>query len=99
MPTLSVKIDTFTKHRIDLLAEKQGTTAHALMVRAIEEQLGGQEAHDEFVDDALRSYDEMVSSAKAYDGSEVISWLQAKSKGTKAGKPRLKSLKSLLKPR
>ncbi len=99
MPTLSVKIDSFTKHRIDLLAERQGTSAHALMVKAIEQQLGEQEARDEFVDDALRSYEDMLSSGKAYDGAEVISWLHARAEGKKAARPRLKTLQTLLKPR
>ena len=39
MPTVSVKLPDTTKERLNRLAASQGTTAHALMVNAIESTL------------------------------------------------------------
>ena len=98
MPTLSVKLSDATKARIDKLAASKATTAHALMVGAIEAALDDQEKHGAFVARALRSREEMIDSAKAFDGDEVVAWLRARSRGKRAAKPRLKSLKTLSKP-
>jgi predicted transcriptional regulator len=98
MPTISVKLSDATKARIDKLAASKDTTAHALMVGAIEAALDSQEKHSAFVSQALRSRDNMIESGKAFDGDEVIAWLRARGRGEKPAKPRLKSLKTLTKP-
>lgn len=98
MPTLSVKLSDATKARIDKLAASQATTAHALMVGVIEAALDSQEKQSAFVAHALRSRKEMIASGNAFDGDEVVAWLRARGRGERAPKPRLKSLKTLIKP-
>jgi predicted transcriptional regulator len=72
MPLVSVKIPEETKQRVARLAAAHGTTAHALMVQAIESAAEGAEQYDSFIEDA-------------------------KARGEKVAKPRLKSLKTILK--
>lgn len=98
MPTISVKLSDATKARLDKLATSKATSAHALMVVAIEAALDTQEKHSAFVAHALRSREEMIASAKAYDGDEVVAWLRARGRGESVPKPRLKALKTLIKP-
>jgi len=98
MPTISVKLSDATKARIDKLAASKDTTPHALMVGAIEAALDTQEKHGAFVAHALRSREEMIDSARVFDGDEVVAWLRSRGRGESAAKPRLKALKTLIKP-
>ena len=98
MPTISVKLSDATKARIDKLAASKATTAHAMMVGAIEAALDNQEKHSAFVAHALRSREEMIAGGKAFDGDEVVVWLRARGRGESVAKPRLKSFKTLIKP-
>ncbi len=97
MPTVSVKLPESTKQRIDRLAASKGTSPHALMVGAIEAELDRQEKHDSFVQDALRSLEETKATGKAYEGDDVLAYLQARARGETAKRPKLKSVKSMLK--
>ena len=99
MPTVSVKLADHTKVRLDRLAADQGTTPHALMVNAIEAELERQEDHGAFVEAALASLEETIASGKAYHGGDVLDYLQAKSRGEQPPRPRLKSIRTLLKSR
>jgi predicted transcriptional regulator len=97
MPLVSVKIPEETKQRVARLAAAHGTTAHALMVQAIESATEGAEQYDSFIEDALRARDEVVRTGKVYDGPEFAAYIRAKARGEKVAKPRLKSLKTILK--
>ncbi|MES2362754.1 MAG: hypothetical protein V4646_13300 [Pseudomonadota bacterium] len=96
MPTVSVKLPEATKERVNRLAASQGTTAHALMVGAIESALDSQEKHGAFVEAALRSRDNMLASGQAFDDDEFGVYIRAKVRGEKVSRPRLKSIKSLI---
>lgn len=97
MPNVSVKLSDAVKARIDRLAASTGTTPHAFMVEALESALESSEKHSAFVEAAIRAKNEMIASGKAYDSREFIAYAKAKLRGEKASRPRLKSIKSLLK--
>jgi predicted transcriptional regulator len=97
MPTVSVKLPEATKARIDRVAASKGTSAHALMVEAIETKLDSEEKHGAFVEAALRSREDMLAIGKAYDGDEFLAYARARLRGEKPVRPHLKSIKSLLK--
>ncbi|MGB4116009.1 MAG: hypothetical protein WBK51_05640 [Polaromonas sp.] len=97
MPLVSVKIPEDTRQRVAHLAAAHHTTAHAVMVQAIESAVARSETYDAFVDDALRAREAVYESGKVYDGAEFAAYLRAKVRGDKAVKPRMKSLKSYLK--
>lgn len=96
MPTISVKLPDATKERVNRLAASQGTTAHALMVGAIESALDKQEKYGAFVEAAMRSRSEMLASGQAFDGDEFTAYLRAKVRGEKVIRPRLKTIGSLV---
>ena len=101
MPLVSVKILESTKQRVSQLATSRGSTAHAVMVQAIESAVERAQTYDAFVADALRARDAVYQAGKVYDGGEFAAYLRAKVRakagGEKLAKPRLKSLKSYLK--
>lgn len=93
--SVSVKLTGATKARVDRLAASNGTSAHALMVEAIESALERGEKHDAFVEAARQSRDQMIASGKAYDGDEFLVYARARLRGEKAIRPRKKSIKTL----
>jgi predicted transcriptional regulator len=96
VPLVSVKLPDATKAKLDVAAANRGLSAHAFMVKAIEDTLENQQEYDSFMEDALRSRDEMLASGKAYDGDEFLTYLRARARGENPKKPRLKSLNTLL---
>jgi predicted transcriptional regulator len=97
MATISVKLADATKARIDRLAKSKGMSPHAVMVEAIEAELERQEQHGSFVEAALRSLEEMKASGRAYDGKEYLAYARARLRGENPARPKLKSIKSMLK--
>lgn len=97
MRTVSVKLPDTTRIRIEAIAACKGTSPHAFMVEAIEARLQTEEKHGAFIEEAIKSRDQMIASGKAFDGDDVISYLNAKARGERAARPRLKAIKTILK--
>ena len=96
MPTLSVKLPEETKQRIQSLAKSQGTTAHAVMVNAIEGALDTAEHHNALVVSALRAREQVLASGKVLDGKSFGDYLKAKVRGQKAKRPGPVALKTFV---
>ena len=96
MPTLSVKLPEETKQRIQSLAKSKGTTAHAVMVSAIEGVLAKEEQHNTVIAAALRAREGALASGKVYDGKGFGDYLKAKSRGQKAKRPTAVPLKNFV---
>jgi predicted DNA-binding protein len=96
MPTLSVKLAEETKQRLQSLAKNQGTTAHAVMVSAIEGALDTVEHHNALVASALRAREQVLASGKVLDGKSFGDYLKGKSRGQKAKRPAAVALKTFV---
>ncbi len=96
MPTLSVKLPEETKQRIQSLAKRQGTTAHAVMVSAIESALERSESQDALVLSALRAREQVLASGKVLDGKKFGDYLRAKARGKHSKRPSPVAIKSLI---
>ena len=68
MPNQSVKIDDTTQARLRSLAEQQGITPHALMVRAIRSELDRIEADTSFVARAQQALARAEAGGPVFDG-------------------------------
>ncbi len=95
MPTLSVKLPEETKQRIQSLAKRQGMTAHAVMVGAIESALERAESQDALVLSTLRAREQVIASGKVLDGKSFGDYLRAKARGQASKRPNPITLKSL----
>ena len=87
MPTLSVKLPEETKQRIQSLAKSQGTTAHAVMVSAIEGALEKEEHRNNLVAAALRARNGVLTSGGVFEGKKFGDYLKAKVRGGKSKRP------------
>ena len=96
MPTLSVKLPEETKQRIQLVAQSQGTTVHAVMVQAIESALSTAEHRNSLLAAALRGREQVLATGSVLDGRAFVDYLKAKTRGEKARRPRPIRLTSLV---
>ncbi|MFM7272535.1 MAG: hypothetical protein ACKO4A_01610 [Gammaproteobacteria bacterium] len=88
MPTTSLKLPEKLKQRVVAAAEKQGMSAHAFMVRAIDQASLAVEQRARFVADALAAREEAISSAKGFDADEVHAYLKARAGGKRPAVPK-----------
>ena len=91
MSTTSLKLSDELKQRAVAAAEQKGVSPHAFMVQAIELAATAAERRASFVGEALAAREQMLSSGKGYDASEVHAYLKARIAGDKPAKPKAKS--------
>jgi predicted transcriptional regulator len=84
----SLKVPRALKARIDRLAKRTGVSAHALMLRALEEQLDAAERYQVFLDDAARADDAMQASGQGYPAEAVHAYLAAKVQRQRTQRPK-----------
>lgn len=94
MPTTSLKLSDELKQRTAAAAEKKGVSPHAFMVHAIEQAATAAERRASFVSEAQAARDQMLSTGKGYDASEVHTYLKARASGNKSAKPKARSWQS-----
>ena len=94
MTTTSLKLSDELKQRAVAAAEKQGVSPHAFMVQAIERAATAAEWRVRFVSEAPAAREEMLSTGKGFDASEVHSYLKARIAGNNPAKPKAKSWQS-----
>ena len=73
---MSVKLDDDLKSRVQQLAQRQQRTAHRIMREAIRDYVEKEEAKEQFVQEALTSWNSYKQTGKHLTGDEVREWLQ-----------------------
>ena len=91
MAATSLKLPDELKKRIAQLVSGSSRTAHSFMVDAIEQAAQREELRRRFGEEAALSEREAQESGKVYDAGEALDYLEARAKGEKARKPRMKS--------
>jgi predicted transcriptional regulator len=91
MSATSLKLSPQLKQRIVTLVEGTGRTAHAFMVEAIEQATQSEELRRRFGAEADAAERETMKTGRAYDAAEVFNYLEARSRGASARKPRQKA--------
>lgn len=94
MPTTSLKLSDELKQRAAAAAKKKGVSPHAFMVQAIDHAATAAERRAGFVDEAQAAREQMLSTGKGYDASEVHAYLKARIAGNKSAKPKARSWQS-----
>lgn len=91
MTTTSLKIPIEVKQLAQVVAQRQGISAHAFMVDAIRVMATAAEQRAQFVADAVASREEAVRSGKGFAAAEVSAYLVKRANGTVSSRPRAKS--------
>lgn len=95
MATLSVKLPEATKTKLQKHAKVQGTTAHALMVSAIDAYMEKSDQQLSFMQKALAAQKKTVKSGETFDGDALSVFLKAKVRGEKTKRPVPVQLRSI----
>ena len=89
VPT-TLKLPDELKKRVAALVKGTGKSAHAFMVDAIEQQIILAERRNAFLADAKTAQEDMNRSGEGYPAEEVHAYMDARSAGKKAPRPRPK---------
>lgn len=92
MPNLSVKLDEETRRRLQRQADRQGVSAHALMVRAIGAELDRAEAQGAFMARALAARERAEAGGEVLDGAEFAAYLRGRVRGEAVERPTAREL-------
>jgi predicted transcriptional regulator len=91
MPATTIKLPDELKRRIAAAIEGTGTSAHAFMLEAIEQQTALAEKRKAFVAAALAARRRALKSGKGYVASEVHDYLEARLTAKDTPRPKPKS--------
>ena len=83
----SLRIPASLKSRIEKLAVRSGSSAHALMVRALTEHVATAERHQAFLDEGAREDLAMRKSETGFAMQDVHAYITAKAQGKAARRP------------
>lgn len=84
----SIKLPRRLKAKVDRLARRTGQTAHAFMLRALEDQVEALERYQAFLEDGVRADEAMQRSGLGYADEAVYAYLEARIAARQAHRPR-----------
>lgn len=85
--TTSLKLPDALKEQIAQTAAREGKTAHALMIDALQTAMNEASLMHAFHDSALAAYEETVRINKVFRGEDIEAYYLAKMHGETAKKP------------
>ena len=88
MATTSIKLPDDIKEQVKQCSEKQGLSAHAFMVKAIEHAVVAEERKASFAADARAARNEALRSGNGYDADKVHTYIQSPTYQDKTERPR-----------
>jgi predicted transcriptional regulator len=90
MSTTSLKLPEELKSRIVQMAEKSDRSPHALMLEILEQGVTAQEKRQDFLASALEAREEFARTREGYAAEDVAAYFEAKMRGEKPPKLKLK---------
>ncbi len=95
MANLSVKLDDATRQRLQTIAEHQGLTPHALMVKAIASELERAEALEAFVTRALAARERVIAGGPVIDGPAFADYLRRRVRNEASQRPTAQAIERI----
>jgi predicted DNA-binding protein len=90
MPVTTIRLPARLKERVAALVKSTGTSMHAFMVEAIEQQTLNAERHKRFLSEARAARKEALRSGVGYVAEEVHAYLDGRLSGKKVPRPKAK---------
>jgi predicted DNA-binding protein len=87
----SLKMPAELKTRVEAAAKAAGTSSHAFMLTAIERETMRAEKYAAFIGDAKRADRELERTGEYYDADAVFRYLEARTEGKPARRPKSKT--------
>lgn len=87
MSTTSIRIPDLTKRAVDELAKREGKTAHAFVLEAIEEKVELTRQRQAFLDEGRAALREVRENGRTVGLEEMADWLWARARGEDVSPP------------
>jgi predicted transcriptional regulator len=87
MSTTTIRIPEALKARVSRLAEREGTSAHGLILEAISEKADALEQRQSFYAEAEARYARFLATGKAIAWGEMRAYVLARMAGASPGPP------------
>ncbi len=87
MSTTTIRLPDQLRPRLASLADRRGTSAHALIIEAVEAHLDREERWGAFLDEARLADRELDDGGSAYDADAVHEYLDALARGERPPRP------------
>jgi len=84
----SIKLPRRLKTKVDRLARRTGQSAHALMLRAVEDQVEALERYQTFLEDGVSADEAMQRSGLGYAAEDLYAYLDARVAARQVRRPR-----------
>lgn len=89
---VSLRLPEKTKRRVEKFARASDISAHAFMLKAIEERLSAEEERAAFLAEAERRATEFRKTGKGIPAEEVFEYLRKRVQGKPAARPKARKL-------
>jgi len=90
--TTTIRLPAELKARIAAAAERAGTTPHSFIVQAIAEKADAVERQNDFIAEAEARYAAIVASGRTIPWREMRAYLEKRSAGARAARPKARKL-------
>lgn len=87
MSITSVRISDSTRQAVEELAEREGKTAHAFMLEAIEEKVALSRQRQAFLEEGRAALREVDAGARTVALDDMACWMRARAHGAPAEPP------------
>ncbi|WP_295527121.1 hypothetical protein [uncultured Pseudacidovorax sp.] len=85
MGTTSLKLPEDLKQTIQQFAEQDQVSAHAFMLRTLQDEVRRRQQRAEFLADAMAAAAEIDAGGPVYDAEDVRAWLKARIRARSTG--------------
>ncbi|MEO8250844.1 MAG: hypothetical protein ABI589_15905 [Burkholderiales bacterium] len=85
MTTTSLKLTDQLKIRIQSVASREGVSAHAFMVGALQRAAEQAEARQSFIDDAIEALEDIRNGGPVYAADDVHKWIKQRIRARTTG--------------
>jgi predicted transcriptional regulator len=92
MSTTTIRLPEELKERVNRVAQRAGTTAHAFILDAIAEGVEDAERRDEFHATAEQRYAQIVASGKTLPWQAMRAYLEERIAGSQPPRPKARKL-------
>lgn len=87
MAITSVRISDLTKQAVSELAEREGRTAHAFILEAIEEKVVLTRQRQAFLDEGRAALHEIRAGGRTVSLEDMTTWLRARARSEEVAPP------------
>lgn len=92
MSTTTIRLPEDLKERLSKVAERLGSSSHALILDAISDRVEAEERRTGFIEEAQQRFSALAETGKTLPWKEMKVYLQQRASGEKTSRPKPRKL-------